>query len=233
MKKSPEQQIVTSWHKNVTPWIAAIHKGEIESRLLVTNNAIIDAIVSRAPKTLLDVGCGEGWLVREMINRGIDALGVDVIPDFIAFAQQAGAGRFRYLAYENVSSATLNEQFDVVVCNFSLLGDESVNRLFQQFPSLLNVGGVLIIQTLHPVVTCGEAPYVDGWRAGSWAGFSDQFTDPAPWYFRTVETWTALFQRNGITLREKREPLNPVSKLPASIIFIGERTNTPPTNKSI
>ena len=96
MKKYPEQQIVASWHKNVTPWIAAIHKGEIESRVLVTNKAIIDAIVSRSPKTLLDIGCGEGWLVRELTGRGIDALGVDVVPEFIAFAEKKARAGIRY-----------------------------------------------------------------------------------------------------------------------------------------
>jgi hypothetical protein len=29
---------------------------------------------------------------------------------------------------------------------------------------LLNAGGTAIVQTLHPVIACGDAPYVDGWR---------------------------------------------------------------------
>jgi 2-polyprenyl-3-methyl-5-hydroxy-6-metoxy-1,4-benzoquinol methylase len=222
MKTLTDQQIVASWQKNVKPWIDAIGKGEIETRLLVTNKAIMDTILSRAPKTILDVGCGEGWLTRELASRGIDTLGVDIVPEFIAFAEKAGAGRFRRLAYEDVSSTTLNAQFDVVVCNFSLLGHESVNHLFQQVPSLLSEGGVLIIQTLHPVAGCGEAQYVDGWREGSWTGFSNNFTDPAPWYFRTIESWKALFVDNGFELVDIQEPVNSKTELPASIIFIGE-----------
>lgn len=222
MKKFNDHQIVASWQKNVRSWIDAISKGEIESRLLVTNNTVVDAIVSRSPTTVLDVGCGEGWLVRALAIRGIDALGVDVVPEFIAFAEKAGAGRFRSLAYADVSLTALNETFDVVVCNFSLLGEESVNQLFRQVPPLLKAGGAFIVQTLHPVVSCGENEYADGWRAGSWSGFSDQFSDPAPWYFRTVDTWTALFQENGFHLSEIREPVNPKTKVPASIIFIAE-----------
>lgn len=222
-KSNTEQAIVESWQKNVRPWIDAIGKGEIESRVLVTNKAIIDAIVSRSPKTLLDIGCGEGWLVRELVDQGIDALGVDVVREFIVFAQTTGAGRFRTLAYEDISSTTINEKFDAVVCNFSLLGDVSVNKLLQQLPSILNEGGALLIQTLHPVVTCGEHEYADGWRDGSWTGFSDTFTDPAPWYFRTVESWVALLRGKGYHRLEVREPLNPYTQLPASIIFIAER----------
>jgi hypothetical protein len=45
-----------------------------------------------------------------------------------------------------------------------------------------------IIQTLHPLIACGDFSYQDAWREGSWAGFSDDFTDLAPWYFRTLES---------------------------------------------
>lgn len=225
MTNFSDEHIVASWQKNVQPWIAAVGNGEIESRLLVTNHAIIDAIRTRAPSTLLDIGCGEGWLVRDMANRGIDALGIDVVPEFITFAQQAGAGRFRAMAYADISAKTLQEQFDVVVCNFSLLGHASVEQLFRQVPTLLSAGGAFIIQTLHPLAACGDAPYTDGWRAGSWAGFSDNFTDPAPWYFRTLESWSALFVENGFTLRDIVAPVNPKTHLPASVVFIAEHAS--------
>lgn len=227
MKKNHEHKIVESWQMNVQPWIVAVGAGEIESRLLVTNQAIVDAILCRSPKTMLDVGCGEGWLIRNLAARGIEALGVDVVPEFIEFAQKAGAGRFRALAYADISLKTLNEQFDVVVCNFSLLGKESVEQLFQHVPSLLNEGGAFIIQTIHPVAGCGNLAYADGWREGSWAGFSDHFTDPAPWYFRTLDSWRALFRENGFTLCDIVEPVNPKTNLAASIVFIGELAQLP------
>ena len=222
MNNNHEHTIVASWHKNVQPWITAIDKGEIESRLLVTNQTLVEAILRRAPGALLDVGCGEGWLIREFANRGVDALGIDIVPEFIEFAQQSGAGRYRTLAYADISLNTLKQQFDVVVCNFSLLGKESVEQLFQHVPSLLNAGGAFIVQTLHPQASCGDLPYADGWREGSWSGFSDAFSDPAPWYFRTLASWEALFTQNGLTLSATIEPLNPKTRLPASIVFIAE-----------
>jgi hypothetical protein len=78
----------------------------------------------------------------------------------------------------------------------------------------------LIIQTLHPVAACGDAPYQDGWRAGTWRGFSSDFVDPAPWYFRTVETWQSLLKRCGFDLVETREPKAAQATVPSSIIWI-------------
>jgi hypothetical protein len=80
----------------------------------------------------------------------------------------------------------------------------------------------LVVQTLHPVVATGDAPYVDGWRAGSWAGFGAAFSDPAPWYFRTLASWVRLLDASGLRLRELREPVHPATGRPASAIFVAE-----------
>ncbi|MCK4704489.1 MAG: class I SAM-dependent methyltransferase, partial [Gammaproteobacteria bacterium] len=119
MKNLSDQQIIDSWKKNVKPWVAAVREGEIESRLLVTNQAIIDAVLERKPATVLDVGCGEGWLVRELSKAGINALGVDVVPELIEVAEKEDGGRFRVLSFEALSVDNLKEKFDVIVCNFS------------------------------------------------------------------------------------------------------------------
>ncbi|MBI1423224.1 MAG: methyltransferase domain-containing protein [Gammaproteobacteria bacterium] len=224
MPKFNDLQIIRSWQKNVRPWVKAIQQGEIESRVTITNKAIVDAVLQYGPKTVLDIGCGEGWLVRELTQHGVAALGIDVVEEFIDIANQGGYGRFLTLAYEDISADNIKETFDVVACNFSLLGKESVEHVFQQVPSLLNRGGAFIVQTLHPVAVCGDQAYADGWREGSWAGFSDQFTEPAPWYFRTIESWKNLFMDNGMRLVDIRESLNLETQLRASIIFIAEET---------
>jgi SAM-dependent methyltransferase len=176
--------IVDSWRKNADAWTAAVRERRIESRALVTDRAIVDAVLSRSPRSVLDLGCGEGWLGRALADRGVHLLGIDVVPSLIARAQAAGGGDFRIASYEQAAAGALGFTADVAVCNFSLLGCESVETIFAAIASLLRPRGAFIIQTLHPVVACGERPYQDGWREGSWAGFSSDFTDPAPWYFR-------------------------------------------------
>ena len=96
------------------------------------------------------------------------------------------------------------------------------------FSSRCNCSGItiqchqstLIIQTLHPVAACGEQPYRDGWRAGNWRNFGAEFSDPAPWYFRTLESWFSLLLRSGFEMVECREPTAPDATAPASIIFV-------------
>ena len=225
MKPFSDEQILASWKKNVRPWVDAVRKGEIPSRVAVTNRAILDGITERNPKKVLDVGCGEGWLVRQLVRQGIDSLGIDAVSELITYARNEQQGRFLTLAYDELSQDAIAETFDVVVCNFSLLGNDTVTRLFERVPTLLNQGGAFIVQTLHPATVCGQGANEDGWREGSWEGFSEQFCDPAPWYFRTQESWERLFKNSGFLLTAIHEPSSEKNRPPVSILFVGELTD--------
>jgi SAM-dependent methyltransferase len=216
-----DAKILDSWHTNATPWTAAVREQRIESRKLVTDRAIVDAVMARQPDSVLDIGCGEGWLTRALVGRGVkQAIGVDAIPALIDQARAAGGGEFRVASYEDIAMGALELTVDVAVANFALIGKDAVDALILTAPTLLRPGGALVIQTLHPVVAGGDLPYKDGWRTGSWAGFSSDFSDPAPWYFRTLESWVDLIARSGLRLVEMREPIHPTSNKPASVIFI-------------
>ena len=215
-----DEKIVDSWMKNAAPWIAAIRDGQIESRLACTDDAAVEAVMGCSPKSALDLGCGEGWLTRKLSEQGIDMIGVNVVPKLIEEAQRIRPGDYRVVSYEDLAAGHFNNTVDVIVCNFSLLGKEPVEYAVRTAKTLLNNGGSFVVQTPHPVIACGVEPYQDGWRKGSWDGFAEEFTDPAPWYFRTLSSWVNLFISNGYYLREVREPIHPGSGKPASVILI-------------
>ena len=218
-----EAHILSSWHTNAVPWIHAVRERAIESRRLVTDRAILDAVRAHSPHTVLDVGCGEGWLARALGGEGFDVLGIDVVPCLIEAAQGAGGARFRVGSYETLLSDaewSTRPRFDAIVCNFALFGDASVASLLHGVPRLLSSSGALFVQTLHPLMACGDLPYRDGWRPGSWQGFSSDFTDPPPWYFRTLQSWLQLHVESGLRVLEMREPLHPITGRPTSVIFI-------------
>jgi 2-polyprenyl-3-methyl-5-hydroxy-6-metoxy-1,4-benzoquinol methylase len=225
-----EKQILRSWHVNANPWSRAIRSAGIASRELVTNAAIMQAITSvcvtldaanRTPLRVLDVGCGEGWLARALGTQGMRVTGIDAVPELVAAAQKSGGGDFQVLDYAAIARREWNAgRFDVAVCNFSLLGADSVDSLIAGLNAYVANPGFLVVQTLHPVAACGDAPYRDGWRPGNWCGFSSDFTDPAPWFFRTIETWQALLASSGFELLECREPRAALATAPSSIIWI-------------
>jgi 2-polyprenyl-3-methyl-5-hydroxy-6-metoxy-1,4-benzoquinol methylase len=226
-ENAPENDIIRSWYVNAAPWTRALRSQSIVSRKLVTDQAIIDAVCGVAPRRVLDVGCGEGWLARALHSVGVDVVGVDAVPALIEEAKRLGGGNFEVCSYRDVAARALDRgSFDAVVCNFSLLGNESVESLIAAAKSYLNMPGYLIVQTLHPVTACGPQPYQDGWRKGSWAGFSPEFSDPAPWFFRTLASWYAMLRRCGFEMVECREPTARGASAPSSIIFICSQRGT-------
>lgn len=225
MTANHEEHILQSWHTNAAAWTNAISQGSIESRKLATNKAIVDAIVHQKPRTMLDVGCGEGWLCRAAQSHGIDTTGIDAIPALIDAAKAQGGGVFKVCSYQDLVAGSFktDKLFDLVVFNFSLFGEELAEQLLRGLHAFIHDGSSLIIQTLHPHSAAIEPPYQTGWRNGSWAGFSDDFTDPAPWYFRTLESWIQLLSDAGYATHRMVEPIHPNTGKPVSVIFVARR----------
>lgn len=217
--RASETLILDAWHANADAWERAVREGRIESRKLVTDQAVIDAVLSCTPRTVIDLGCGEGWLARALAAEGIEVLGIDAVPTLVDAARAKGGGEFRVMSYGELAAGALAERADVLVCNFSLLGAASVDAMLAAVPALLAPGGRLVVQTLHPLMA-GVEPYADGWREGSWAGCGEGFGEPAPWYFRTLESWVAALDSARLCLSAIREPIHPHTGRPASVIFL-------------
>ena len=92
----------------------------------------------------------------------LEVLGIDGSPDMIEQAKKMS--KAVVCTYEDLPSYPFNEKFDCIVCNFSLIGKEATELVVNTVASLLTSKGRFIIQTLHPVISCSDLPYQDGWR---------------------------------------------------------------------
>ncbi len=215
-----EKKIIDSWKINAGNWISIIDENGIASRVEATNKAIIDAICYAKPMTVLDIGCGEGWLLKQLSEKGMYVMGIDVVPELIESAKQKVTGDLKIGSYEDIAEGKISfpRSADAIVINFALIGKESTEDLLSSLPSLLAPEGKLFIQTLHPY-TKKPDDYVSGWKNGSWDGLGDQFTMPYQWYFRTMEDWLELLRSSGFSNIKPNDITHPQTGKLLSVIF--------------
>jgi len=207
---------------NAKKWIKTIENNEIESRQLVTNTAILQTILTQQPKTVLDIGCGEGWLVNTLVQHKIKAVGIDATVDFIKAAKAKGKGTFKIKDYAAMIKGVRfkTAPFDLISINFALFENKKTAQLIKKLPNYLASDGKIVIQTLHPFSIATAEPYKSAWRKDSWGGLKRNFTQPYKWYFRTLEDWVKLFAKAGLVLEAIKEPIHPKTGRPASIVFV-------------
>lgn len=223
---SASDQISRSWDANADSWTRLIRGDGIESRRLATDAAILDAVSSRSPRKVLDVGCGEGWLCRALEERGIRCVGVDGSAALVEAGRAAGGGEFHHLSYEDIAARPERlgrASYDSIVCNFALLAEE-LEPLLRSLGTLLTVEGRLLIQTVHPWSARGDGPYVSGWRVERFDSFNGEFKEPMPWYFRTLGSWARELHRSGFGIEELLEPTHPRTGDPLSLLIVAHPT---------
>lgn len=222
---TPESRLRDSWRDNAGAWTAAVREGRIESRRLGTDGALLETITPRGPGRVLDVGCGEGWLARALGPRGFDVVGIDGSEALIRSAERLGGGSFQVVGYEELMEdpGVVPGPFDAVVCNFSLLS-EHLAPVLRALAYRLSPAGELIVQTVHPFTAAGDEPYRDGWREETFSAFGDDFATPMPWYYRTVGSWFRELRAADLAVVECREPMDPRTGRPLSLIMAARRT---------
>jgi 2-polyprenyl-3-methyl-5-hydroxy-6-metoxy-1,4-benzoquinol methylase len=218
MDKEQIRQLHHSWEVNGERWTAAVRNGAIESRRVATDKSILRAALALRPRKVLDLGCGEGWLVRALEAQGIHTTGLDGSESLIAAAWSGGSGQFRHVQYADLIACPelAGHDFELIIANFSLL-EEQLGPLLKSLGSLLTPLGTLLIQTVHPLSV--PLPYSDGWRTEDVHSFGDKHWQAMPWYFRTLSSWLRLLQDHGFVLHNLQEPTHPTDGRPLSLLL--------------
>ena len=216
------EEILESWQHNAAAWSAAVREKRIESRRAGTDAAVVDAVLARGARRVLDAGCGEGWLARSLHDRGIEVTGFDGSAPLVERANAAGGGMFHHLTYADfiADPVRTGSAFDVIVFNFSLFS-EDIAPVLSAARHTLRAGGALLIQTIHPFNDSLETPYADGWREETFASMGPDFKTPMPWYFRTMASWLDTVRESGFALAGIREPFNKTTGRPLSLLIEG------------
>lgn len=130
-----------------------------------------EVLLGRCAGPTLDVGCGPGRLVGELVRRGVVALGVDVSSVAVSLTRARGAPALRRSVFERLPGEGRWGHVLLADGNIGIGGNPV--RLLTRASELLRRGGTALVEVEPPgsgvrrsrVRVSGEG---DGWFAWAW-----------------------------------------------------------------
>ena len=141
------------WEGNAEFWVRIIRGRHDRYRTELTDQAVLAAAGPFGGRDVLDAGCGEGYLTREMVARGArQVTGADKSPALIAAARAASGGQpaARFHVADLAALPFAGASFDLAVVNHVLNDLPDITGPVSELARVLRPGGRLVILMLHP-----------------------------------------------------------------------------------
>ena len=155
---------------------------------------LIDLLAPRPGERVLDLGCGDGRLTEKLVELGAAVVGVD------ASAEQVAAARARGLDARLADGAALHfaEDFDAVLSNAALHWMTRPDRVIAGVWRALEPGGRFVGE----MGGAGNVARVRGALLEALARHGLDGAAADPWYFPSVEDYTARLEAAGFEVAE-------------------------------
>ena len=168
--------------------------------------------------SVLDAGCGTGYLSRKLADKGALVTGLDFSEKMIEIA----LAKNPQIDFREDSCSELrtidDELYDLVVSNYVLMDTPDLRETMEAFSRVLKTGGMAILIFSHPCFPQGQAtisedgevtyrwhvPYFQQSRLTDppWAHFTSDFI----WFHRPLSDYWKAFAAAGFSVVGFEEP---------------------------
>lgn len=153
---------------------------------------VLELLAPRAGERILDLGCGDGVLTRKIAELGCDVIGIDSSAEQIAAARALGLNA-RVGDGERIA---FDREFDAVFSNAALHWMRRADEVIAGVWRALRPGGRFVAE-------CGGygcVGTIERALAGALARRGIDAEALNPWYFPTVEDYSARLARAGFEI---------------------------------
>jgi SAM-dependent methyltransferase len=154
---------------------------------------VLELLAAQPHERILDLGCGDGPLTLKLVELGCKVIGVDSSGPQIAAARRLGLDA-RVGDGENLG---FEKEFDAVFSNAALHWMMQADAVIAGVYRALVPGGRFVAE-------CGGFGCVDKVKSALTEALARRGIDGEalnPWYFPTVEDYSARLHRAGFTIR--------------------------------
>jgi ubiquinone/menaquinone biosynthesis C-methylase UbiE len=152
----------------------------------------LETISFDKPFLFLDVGCGNGWVVRKIaeVNNCKKAIGIDKSKNMILQANAKKKTNKEEYIYKSIESLRYKNKFDFIFSMESLYYVDSIEIALEKIYKLLKPGGQFF---------CGTDFYSDNKATAKWADIMK-----TQMHLHSKQEWKKFFRKAGFKTRTKQ-----------------------------
>ncbi len=165
-------------------------------------------------KYVLDLGCGQGWLSRDLRARGSAVTGIDGSKKLLEMAKKQFQG-IEFMEYDlSKGLPQIETKFDTIISHMTIMDIEPLDQLFESIPPALNDNGSFIFSILHPCFFNRKS--IQDTETGTWFKKVEGYLHPEVWhidnygghnhYHRSISYYFELLKRNRMCASDLIEP---------------------------
>lgn len=205
------------WNRVAADWKIQVGTEGDTNRRLNSDPVLWDFLGDVDGLTVLDAGCGTGYLTAKLHAAGATTIGVDFSEEMVAIARSdATECDFRVDSIDRLDTLA-DETVDAVVSNYVLMDLPDMEGAIRSLYRVLRPGGHAVLIFSHPCFPGGRAegagpdllyrwstPYFDRARKVDppWGHFTSEFT----WFHRPLSDYWKAFRRTGFEVTDFEEP---------------------------
>jgi ubiquinone/menaquinone biosynthesis C-methylase UbiE len=222
-----ERDVIKSWDDKSIEWDCAVGNEGDNNRIYNSDPVLWELLGDVNGKTVLDAGCGNGYLSIKMAKAGAKVTGIDVSENMILFSKEKARKENEKSELEidfycdscSELKTQKDDYFDVVVSNYVLMDVSDVANAISSFYRVLKKKGECINIFSHPCFGTPVLPeridentvkfvwtfsYFDRRKfRQEWGPFKTEFISfhrPLSFYYKT-------FKDAGFNITDFREPV--------------------------
>jgi SAM-dependent methyltransferase len=234
-----------NWYKNTDFWLQGKMR-HLQDVYDFTGQILVD--VSKAcdngrPIKLVDMGCGDGWIIKLIRDYGLDVeyVGIDFNEKFIEANRKRYNGRgIDFILYdlECEPPSELVDSADVVINFFNFFEIPDIESAFRNTKNILKSNGVLVVVNIDPIMQIlavsenheeflrSLQEYQDDQNHLGYDKDIDIGSEKSGRIYKSIlystATYTDIARRNGLSLFDYKEVVktrNPVPQIYQYIFF--------------
>lgn len=234
MKKSNSyhllnQRIKNAWDQNVSTRALDLEKATDITYTKLIMPWVIEKVLSNSETniSILDIGCGCGYLSNAIYNRGYTNIqGIDISPESIRYAQR----KYPHITFynEDICNLCSTNNYDLCLAIMVLNNMQDLEGFFEVIQNLISPGGKFIVVLPHPCVWpnrhlkgcefsyLNEKPYDFSFGTRGRRDYSSNIL----FFHRTLETYFNCFRKANFSITDYHEIVeNELDRHPDIVCF--------------